>query len=361
MRLRRREGGKFFTTTALSTVVAVTAGLLATPVAAQSLFGWLFGERPRAQAWREFAPRETMRPRARRANERRNWTTASYRSDDALARRMDPDRSHPKLDPLAAPSSSELPQSPSGVEPTRKPEFVKQRLPLFLVVSIADQHVSVYNHEGLVARSAVSTGKEGHPTPRGIYTIIGRERYHASNLYSGAPMPYMQRVTWSGVAMHVGVVPGHPASHGCIRLPAGFAVKLWGLTKIGERVVISPQEATPHEFAHPLLPAPKMQIEEASSKAASAPEGQPVAAEPTRLNPLQYAERLKFKALAAKAAATKTIRESAAIDARKHSEAARLQRDLDAAKAAQARAGAKLDDATKSAAAASAAAVVARK
>jgi len=63
----------------------------------------------------------------------------------------------------------------------------------------------------------------GHPTPKGVFTIIGRERYHRSNIYSDAPMPFMQRITWSGIAMHLGVVPGHPASHGCIRLPAGFA------------------------------------------------------------------------------------------------------------------------------------------
>ena len=360
MRLRRRDGGKFFATTALSTVVAAAAGLFATPVAAQSLFGWLFGERPRAQVWRETGPREPLRPRARKANEHHNWTIASYRSDDALARRMDLDRSHRKLDPLD-PAKSEFPQSPSNPESARRIEPVKQRLPLFMVVSIADQHVSVYNHQGLVARSAVSTGMAGHPTPRGIYTIIGRERFHASNLYSGAPMPYMQRVTWSGVAMHVGVVPGHPASHGCIRLPAGFAVKLWGLTKIGERVVISPQEATPREFAHASLPAPKMRIEEAAGKAASVPQGEPVAAEPIRLNPLQYAEKLKLKAVADKAAALKTIRESAALAARKQAEASRLQRELDAAEAARARARAKLEDATKSAAAASAAVVVARK
>ncbi len=133
--------------------------------------------------------------------------------------------------------------------------------PLFAVISIADQRVSIYNHHGLVERSAISTGMAGHPTPKGVFTIIGRERFHHSNIYSGAPMPFMQRITWSGIAMHLGVVPGHPASHGCIRLPAGFAAKLWGLTKIGERVVISPQDVTPVEFTHPLLPAPKMQIQ----------------------------------------------------------------------------------------------------
>ena len=92
--------------------------------------------------------------------------------------------------------------------------------PLFAILSISNQHISVYNSGGLVTRSKVSTGMSGHRTPMGIFSIIGRERYHSSNIYSGAPMPFMQRITWSGVAMHLGVVPGYPASHGCIRLPA---------------------------------------------------------------------------------------------------------------------------------------------
>jgi hypothetical protein len=324
MRLRRRDGHKFFTATALSAVVAATVGLSASPATAQGLFGWVFGEHPRAHFWRD------VRPRGR-------W--------------------HRKIDPTEASRRS----TPSA-ETVRSAEAVKPRLPLFLVISIADQHVSVYNHEGLVTRSSVSTGMEGHPTPRGIYTIIGRERYHASNIYSGAPMPYMQRVTWSGVAMHLGVVPGHPASHGCIRLPAGFAAKLWGMTKIGERVVISPQEATPSAFAHPLLPTPKIRADEASDKAPSAPQGEGVvAAEPTRLNPLQYAERLKLKAAADKAAAAKIIREGAAIAAKKQAEAARLERELELVEAARARARTKLDEAIKAADAASAAAAARRK
>ena len=155
--------------------------------------------------------------------------------------------------------------------PVRRPTIAARRLcstpsprlapldrPLFVVASIADQQVSIYNHSGLVARSAISTGIAGHPTPKGIFTIIGRERFHRSNIYSSAPMPFMQRITWSGIAMHLGVVPGHPASHGCIRLPAAFAAKIWGMTRIGERVVISPHDVFPAEFEHPLLPAPKM-------------------------------------------------------------------------------------------------------
>jgi len=165
--------------------------------------------------------------------------------------------------PAARKKISRPARKKSGASAAReaKPETAHLDRPLFAVASIADQRISIYNHHGLVARSAISTGVPGHSTPKGIFTIIGRERFHRSNIYSGAPMPFMQRITWSGIAMHLGVVPGHPASHGCIRLPAAFASKLWGMTRIGERVVISGQDVIPTEFEHPLLPAPKMRAE----------------------------------------------------------------------------------------------------
>jgi hypothetical protein len=91
----------------------------------------------------------------------------------------------------------------------------------------------------------------------GVFSIIEKDRYHHSNLYSNAPMPYMQRITWSGVALHEGVLPGYPASHGCIRLSSDFAKKLWPTTTLGARVVIARNEVTPVDFAHPKLFAPK--------------------------------------------------------------------------------------------------------
>ncbi len=129
--------------------------------------------------------------------------------------------------------------------------------PLFAIVSIGRQHVSIYGSNGLVARAPVSTGMSGHPTPTGIFNIIQKERYHESNIYSGAPMPFMQRVTWSGVAMHQGALPGYPASHGCIRLPGDFAKRLFGMTQGNERVIITRQDIIPANFSHPRLPAPK--------------------------------------------------------------------------------------------------------
>jgi L,D-transpeptidase catalytic domain len=105
--------------------------------------------------------------------------------------------------------------------------------PLQIIVSIADQRISVYDDGTLIARSSVSTGVQGHPTPVGVFSVIGKELWHRSNIYSAAPMPYMQRITWSGIALHAGVLPGHPASHGCIRLAKDFAIRLWHLTKRG--------------------------------------------------------------------------------------------------------------------------------
>jgi hypothetical protein len=134
--------------------------------------------------------------------------------------------------------------------------------PLQIIISIADQRISVYNNGRLIARSSVSTGIPGHPTPLGVFSVISKQRWHQSNLYSAAPMPYMQRITWSGVALHAGVLPGYPASHGCIRLKNEFAIRLWHLTKRGTRVIIAPNDTQPVEVAHPhLLVAAKSKAE----------------------------------------------------------------------------------------------------
>jgi hypothetical protein len=135
-----------------------------------------------------------------------------------------------------------------------KPEAPKQPAgPLILAVSIGSQRVTVYDNGTPVAASPISTGMAGHSTPMGVFSVIQKQRWHTSNLYSNAPMPYMQRITWSGVALHAGVVPGYPASHGCIRLPEGFAVRLWGMTKVGARVIVTRNETSPYEINHPHL------------------------------------------------------------------------------------------------------------
>ena len=110
---------------------------------------------------------------------------------------------------------------------------------MHIVISIKKQQLTLYAGGVPVAHSRVSTGVPGHPTPQGVFSILEKRIYHESNIYSSAPMPFMQRITWSGVAMHQGVVPNHPASHGCIRLPPEFARRLWSLTKVGARVIIA--------------------------------------------------------------------------------------------------------------------------
>src|SRR5215204_4974460 len=135
---------------------------------------------------------------------------------------------------------------------------------LQIIVSIWDQRISVYEDGALIARSSVSTGVPDHPTPSGVFSVIGKQRWHRSNLYSAAPMPYMQRITWSGIALHAGVLPGYPASHGCIRLKNDFAIRLWHLTKRGTRVIIAPDDVEPVEIADPRLFAQKPRVASAS-------------------------------------------------------------------------------------------------
>jgi hypothetical protein len=134
-----------------------------------------------------------------------------------------------------------------------KPQPPKPAGPLIIAVSIGSQHVTVYDNGSPIATAPVSTGMQGRPTPMGVFSVIQKEIFHRSNLYSNAPMPYMQRITWSGVALHAGLLPGYPASHGCIRLPPEFAIRLWGMTRVGARVVVTRNDVAPFEIEHPRL------------------------------------------------------------------------------------------------------------
>jgi hypothetical protein len=151
--------------------------------------------------------------------------------------------------------------------------------PLMIIVSIGSQHVSLYSDGAFVARGPVSTGMHGHPTPVGVFTVLQKDRYHRSNIYSAAPMPYMQRITWSGVAIHQGVLPGYPASHGCIRTSTDFAIRLWGITKLGVRVIVSRSDVTPASISNPHLfalrsePTPEFKPEPAVMRADIPPGG----------------------------------------------------------------------------------------
>lgn len=129
--------------------------------------------------------------------------------------------------------------------------------PLLLMVSLAKQQVTLYDQDVAVATSPISTGTPNFPTPTGVFSVIQKQWWHRSNLYSSAPMPFMQRLTWSGIALHAGVLPGYPASHGCIRLPDSFAVRLWATTRIGTRTIVTHNEVRPVAFGHPRLFTPK--------------------------------------------------------------------------------------------------------
>ena len=139
--------------------------------------------------------------------------------------------------------------------------------PLQIIISVNQQTLHLYSDGVHVADALVATGVPEHPTPLGVFSIVGKEIYHESNIYSSAPMPYMQRITWSGVALHQGVGVGHPASHGCVRIPREFAQRLWVLTRLGARVIIARPELRPEEFADPHLFARK----EKSPAVAAAP------------------------------------------------------------------------------------------
>jgi lipoprotein-anchoring transpeptidase ErfK/SrfK len=137
-------------------------------------------------------------------------------------------------------------------------QAAKPQGPLIIAISIQKQRLKIYDAAGVFAETPISSGMPGHPTPMGVFSVIQKQKLHHSNIYSGAPMPYMQRITWSGIAIHAGVLPGYPASHGCIRMPMAFAMKMWNWTKMGARVVVTPGEMTPADFSHPLLVAQKV-------------------------------------------------------------------------------------------------------
>lgn len=129
------------------------------------------------------------------------------------------------------------------------------RGPLLLVINLKSQRAVLFRNGVPIGASTISTGRPGYSTPTGIFTILQKHVEHYSSKYNNAPMPYMQRLTWGGIALHAGQLPGYPASHGCIRLPLGFAKLLYGVTKLGMTVVIAKVDSTPL-----IAPAPKLLV-----------------------------------------------------------------------------------------------------
>ncbi|MGB3036955.1 MAG: pentapeptide repeat-containing protein [Methyloceanibacter sp.] len=171
-----------------------------------------------------------------------------------------------RVEPTGAPPNSKVPLLTVRVA-ARVPE-TKQQIaagpapgdPVLLSVSLNRQTIDVYRGTHLIASSKVSSGMPGHETKPGVFSILEKQRFHHSNIYSGAPMPWMQRLTRSGTALHAGAVPGYPASHGCIRLPFSFAPKLFQMTAVGGNVLVANDELAPKPIEHPNLfqplPAP---------------------------------------------------------------------------------------------------------
>src|SRR5712671_5267219 len=190
----------------------------------------------------------------------------------------------------------------------RRIESIESRTagaPLMAIISLRSQRITVYDADGWILRAPVSSGQKGRETPAGIFSVIQKEAEHYSNLYDDAYMPHMQRITWSGIALHGGPLPGHAASHGCVRLPYDFAARLFDATRLGMRVIVAPGDVAPIEIAHPALLAPKPGAAAlAATRAAEADEA-------TR------------KADQARLAATKAARAAASDDAKAQAEDAR--------------------------------------
>ncbi len=204
--------------------------------------------------------------------------------------------------------------------------------PIMAIVSIKSQQVTFYDAEDWIFRAPVSTGTTGRETPAGVFAVIEKDKDHHSSMYDDAWMPNMQRITWNGIALHGGPLPGYAASHGCVRMPFPFAEKLFDRTRIGMRIIISPNDAAPADISHPVLFMPKAEA---------------LAAAPSRAETLgrEAAEAVKEADEAKKAAAT-TAREAAALTmALRKLELAKKNADAELAFAEKVLANAKTDQA----------------
>jgi L,D-transpeptidase catalytic domain len=203
--------------------------------------------------------------------------------------------------------------------------------PIMAIVSIKSQQVTFYDADGWILRAPVSTGTTGRETPAGVFAVIEKDKDHHSSMYDDAWMPNMQRITWNGVALHGGPLPGYAASHGCVRMPYGFAENLFDKTWIGMRVIISPDNAEPVEFSHPALFIPR-------------PEA--IAAAPATAETLaREAEEAAKAADEAKKAAAKAPRDAASLTSSlRKLEALKVRADAELATADRALAAARTDD-----------------
>jgi hypothetical protein len=270
---------------------------------------------------------------------------------------------------LAALTADAAPRQPGPAPPTQATAPRAAGEPIMAIVSIKTQQVTFYDAEGWILRAPVSTGTKGRETPAGIFAVIEKDKDHHSSLYDDAWMPNMQRITWNGIALHGGPLPGYAASHGCVRMPYDFAEKLFDKTRIGMRVIISPNDAAPVEFFHPALFVPNAEAvaaaparaetlaREAEEAVKTADEAKKAAATAARetaslMASLRKLEALKTRADAELAFADRTLAAAKTDQAKARAEEQKQKAALKAAEAATQLAAAKADPKSKLAAAA---------
>jgi L,D-transpeptidase catalytic domain len=205
--------------------------------------------------------------------------------------------------------------------------------PIIAIVSIKSQQVVFYDADGWILRAPVSTGVTGRETPAGVFAVVDKEVDHRSNMYDDAWMPHMQRITWNGIALHGGPLPGYAASHGCVRMPFGFANKLFDKTRIGMRVIIAPGDPAPVDFSHPALLVPN------SEAIAAAPARTETLAREAAEATKAADEAKKFAAAAARETASlaASLRKLTSLKARADAELAAADKALAAAKTDEAK------------------------
>ena len=230
--------------------------------------------------------------------------------------------------------------------------------PIMAIVSIKSQQVTFYDADGWILRAPVSTGVTGRETPAGVFAIIEKEKDHHSTMYDDAWMPNMQRITWNGIALHGGPLPGYAASHGCIRMPYGFAEKLYDKTWIGMRVIISPNDVAPVEISHPALFMPSAEAiaaataragtltREAEEAAMAADEAKKAAVRAARETASLTASLRKLKLLKTRADAGLAFADKALAAAKTDKAKARAEEHWQKAASRAAEAGTQLDNAT---------------
>ena len=208
--------------------------------------------------------------------------------------------------------------------------------PIMAIVSLRSQRITVYDADGWILQAPVSSGQKGRETPAGIFSVIAKEEEHYSNLYDDAFMPHMQRITWSGIALHGGPLPGYAASHGCIRMPYDFAERLFGETRRGMRVIVAPSDVAPVDIAHPALFRPKAGADavaaaraaEAAEATRKADEAKLAAVTASReaaraMTPVRAAEHLKQRTEAQVAAAERAVASANSDEAKERAEDAK--------------------------------------